>query len=134
MLLVTVSVVTGYWPAALWKVVLIILPISLISGGLGIITGLVIQKTIPCFMIALITSFVSWIIGSAFGLAAGFGRGYAITSLFAPNSCAVELLFLEYFGTPVGDSLVSIAALVLMSMGVIFFSILVYRQRVTKQE
>jgi hypothetical protein len=133
-LLTAVGIVTGYWPAALWKVVLIILPMGVITGGLGIIAGLVIQKTIPSFMIALITSFISWIIGSAFGLAAGFGRGYAIASLFTPNAYAVELLFPRYFGTPVGNPMVSITVLVLMSVGMISFSMLVYYQRVTKQE
>ncbi len=133
-LLIAVGLVTGYWPAALWQVGLIILPMSLITGGLGIVAGLVIQKTIPSFMIALITSFISWIIGSAFGLAAGFGRGYATASLFTPNSYAVELLFPLYFGDSVGKPIISMLVLFLMSLGMIFVTMLVYQQRVAKQE
>jgi hypothetical protein len=133
-LLIAVGVVTGYWPGVLWKVVLILLPVGLITGGLGIIAGLLIQKTIPSFMIALITSFISWIIGSSFGLAAGFGRGYATASRLTPNTYAVELLFPQYFGTPVGNPLVSISMLVLMSAGIVILSMFVYYRRVIKQE
>ncbi len=132
-LLVTVGVVTGHWPASLSKVALIILPISMITGGLGIVAGLAIKKTIPAFMIALITSFISWIIGSAFGLAAGFGRGYATASLLTSNSYAVELLFPLYFGASVGRPIISILVLTLMSLGMVALNLLVYRKQVTEQ-
>ncbi len=132
-LLVTMGVVTSYWPASLTKVVLIILFISLISGGVGIVAGLAIQKTIPAFMIALITSFISWIVGNAFGLAAGFGRGYATASLFMPNSYAVELLFPLYFGAPVGSPFTAILVLVLMSLMIVGLNVIVYQKRVAAQ-
>ncbi len=133
-LLVAVGAITGFWPATPWKVILVLLPICLITGGLGIVAGLVIQKTIPSFMVALITSFISWIIGSAFGLAAGFGRGYAAASLFTPNTYTVELLFPLYFGAPVGNPLVSMLVLSLMSLLMLGICALVYQFRVISDD
>lgn len=133
-LLAAVGLVTHHWPAALWKVGLIVLPLAVIAGGLGVSAGLIIQKTIPSFLIALITAFIAWIIGSCFGLAAGFGGGYRLASWFTPNSYAVELLFPLYFGVSVGNPQVSILVLTLMSVGMIVFSMLIYQRRVIKPE
>ncbi len=132
-LLIAVGVVNAYWPATLWKVALILLPMGVITGGVGIIAGLLLQKTIPTFLISLVTSFVSWLMGSAFGLAAGFGAGYALASWFMPNTYAVELLFPMYFGASVGNPGFAILALSLMSLVTVTITALVYRQRILKQ-
>jgi len=44
------------------------------AGCLGMVAGLVLRKSIPALLVALVATFVGWILGSAFGLAASFGR------------------------------------------------------------
>jgi ABC-type multidrug transport system permease subunit len=133
-LLVAVGLITGFWPATLWKVIMVILPIGVIAGSIGVVAGFILRKTIPAFMVALITSFIAWIIGNSFGLAAGFGGGYALASRFSPNSYAVELLFPIYFNAAVGRPGVSILILTLMSLAMISITMSVYRRRVIEQE
>jgi hypothetical protein len=133
-LLAAVGAVTGYWPGALCKVVVTLLPIGLIAGGVGVTAGLWFQKTIPTFIIALASSFLGWLLGSAFGLAGGFGPGYAAASSLTPNTYAVELLFPCYFGAPVGSPLASALALAGMSLAATSLTLFVYYQRVVKQE
>ncbi len=131
-LLVAAALVTGFWPGSLWRVGFILLPVGIITGSLGIIAGLLLQKTIPAFLVGLVISFVAWIMGSAFGLAAGFNRSYEFISRLTPNTHAVELLFPTYFGVEVGNPLASALVLTFMSVGMVLLTLLVYRQRVLK--
>jgi len=133
-LLVAVGLVTHAWPRELWLVVLILLPLAVIAGCLGIVAGLVFRKSIPAFLVALVATFAGWILGSAFGLAASFGTGYQRISRLTPFTHAVELLFPRYFGATVGSPVVSAATLVLMAGGMIALAALAYRLRVVRQE
>ena len=72
--------VNDVWQTAVWRVVVTILPVGNIAGSLGIIMGILFQRGIPAFLIGLIFSFVSWLVGSAFGLAAGFSNTYEFVS------------------------------------------------------
>jgi ABC-type multidrug transport system permease subunit len=132
-LLITLWLVNGVWPASLWRVGLILVPIGIIAGSLGITVGLLARKSIPAFLVGLVTSFVGWLIGSAFGLAAGFNRVYEFISRLTPNTHAVELLYPLYFGTGVGKPWYSIAYLTVVSSIMVMITVLVYRQRVIKQ-
>jgi len=132
LLLIAIGLVADGWPGSLWRVGLILLPVGIITGSLGIIAGLLLQKTIPAFLVGLVISFVAWIMGSAFGLAAGFNRGYEFISRLTPNTHAVELLFPSYFGVKVGNPLASALVLAFMSVGMVLLTWLVYRQRVLK--
>jgi ABC-type multidrug transport system permease subunit len=132
-LLVTSGVAYGVWPTQIWRVLLTILPMGIIAAGIGIIAGLAAQKTLPAFIVGLILSFVGWIIGSAFGLAAGFGGGYEFLSRLTPNTHAVELLFPSYFGVSVGNPLTSAMVLFFMSAGIVLLAGIVYRLRVKQQ-
>jgi hypothetical protein len=133
-LLVAVGVRTGAWPDSLWRVTLILLPVALIAGGIGIVAGLVLRKTIPAFLVGLVGSFVGWLLGSAFGLAPGFSRGYEMVSQLAPNTHAVELLFPCYYGMSIGTPLLSVLILVFFSGTLVLLTSLIYRWRVTGQE
>ena len=131
-LLVSVGLITDYWPHPLWPVVLILLPVGIIAGGVGVIAGLLLQKSIPAFLVGLVTAFVGWILGSAFGLAAGFNPVYEFISRLTPNTHAVELLFPTYFGVAVGSPWPSALILLLMSAGMVALTAWVYRGRVLK--
>jgi ABC-type multidrug transport system permease subunit len=133
MLLVAVGLVTGVWPDALWKVALILLPVAAIAGCLGVIAGLLVRKSILAFLVGLVTSFVAWIMGSAFGLAAGFSGWYEFLSRLTPNTHAVELLFPRYYGTEIGKPFVSVLVLVFMATAMLAPTLLVYQWRVRKQ-
>jgi ABC-2 type transport system permease protein len=124
---------TGKWPASIWPVFLALLPVAVIYGCIGMIAGLRIQRTIPAFLIGLVVSMVGWLLGSAFGLAAGFSPGYAIISRLTPNTHAVELIFPQFFGAQVGNPLISaltLAGMFILTLGLTF---MVYQKRVRKQ-
>jgi hypothetical protein len=133
LLLVAVGLVTGYWPAALWRVLLILLSVGVIASCVGILAGLLLRKSIPAFLIGLVGAFVGWILGSGFGLAAGFGGWYERLSRLTPFTHAIELLFPSYYGQPVGNPLASVLFLVLLSGGLVALTGLAYRQRVMRQ-
>jgi hypothetical protein len=123
-----------YWPESLWAVALILLPVAIIYGCMGVIAGLHLKKTIPSFLVGLVVSMVGWLLGSAFGLPGGFSLGYEALSRLTPNTHAVELLFPYYFGATVGQPWISSLVLALMSLGMIIITGLVYRARVLHQE
>jgi hypothetical protein len=133
-LLVAVGLVNGIWPHSLWQVGLILLPVSAIAGCLGILAGLVIRKVILAFLVGLVSSFVGWLLGSAFGLAAGFGKEYAFISRLTPGTHAVELLFRHYYGTQIGAPLISALVLLSYTVGMVLLTSLAYRWRVVRQE
>jgi len=133
-LCLAVGLVTGAWPRDPWLVGLILLPLAVMAGCLGMVAGLVLRKSIPAFLVALVATFAGWIVGSAFGLAASFGAGYEWISRLTPFTHAVELLFPRYFGATVGPPGASALVLVFMAGGMVALTALVYRWRILRQE
>jgi hypothetical protein len=132
-LLLAVGLLNDAWPVDAWLVGLILLPLSVMAGCLGILAGLLLRKSIPAFLVALVSTFVGWILGSSFGLAAGFGAGYERISRLTPFTHAAELLFPHYYGATVGSPGVSALVLVLMAGGLVVLTVLVYRWRILRQ-
>jgi hypothetical protein len=132
-LLVAVGLVHGLWPAGLWRVGLVLLSVAVIAGSLGVAAGLLLRRSILAFLVALVTSFVGWLLGSAFGLAAGFGGWYERISYLTPGTHAVELLFPCYYGMRIGTPLVSALVLGFLAVGMLTLSVLAYRWRVIRQ-
>jgi hypothetical protein len=131
--LVVLGLLNDVWPDSLWVVVMTLVPVGVIAGCVGITAGLFFRKGIPAFLVALVASFVSWLVGSAFGLAAGFSRWYEFVSRLTPNTHAVELLYPSYFGTEVGRSTVSVVFLIAASVTMIVLTLFVYRLRVLRR-
>ncbi len=132
-LLFTLGLVNSAWPISPTLVAVALLPMAVISGCLGVTAGLLIQKSIPTFLVGLVTTFAGWLVGSAFGLAAGFSRVYEFFSRLTPNTHTVELLYPQYFSADVGNPWFSIAFLTTLSIIMILLTMLVYRQRVIRQ-
>jgi hypothetical protein len=124
---------TGYWPESLWRVIVILLPVAIIYGCVGLIAGLHFQRTIPSFLIGLVASMVGWLLGCAFGLAGGFSPAYEWISHLTPNTHAVELLFPQYFGTQVGIPFVSALALAGMTVLMVVLTGAMYLRKVLRQ-
>jgi hypothetical protein len=120
----------GVWPTDPWKVLLILLPLGVIAGSLGIIVGLAAQMLIPAFLFGLVSSFFGWLLGGAFGLAAGFDRVYELISRLTPHAHAVELLFPCYYGVDIANEPLSITVLILMSAASLVLVTAVYRRKV----
>ncbi|MBN1148504.1 MAG: ABC transporter permease [Anaerolineales bacterium] len=133
-LLAAIGLVTGVWPASFWRVGLILLPVAVFAASLGVTAGLFLRSSIPAFLVGLLVSFVGWILGSAFGLAASFGGAYEFFSRLTPNTQAVELLFPLFYGARVGRPLVSALALALMGLAMLGIVTYAYRRRVLRQE
>ena len=133
-LLVALGLVTGFWPGSLLPVVLILLPVTVIAGCLGVLAGLLTRRSIPAFLVGLVGSFVGWILGSGFGLAAGFGGLYEAISRLTPFTHATELLFSQYYGASIGRPVASVLFLVLTGIVMLALTGLVYRWRVMRQE
>ena len=132
-LLVAVGLLTGYWPESPWLVGLILLPVAVIAGSLGVVAGLLMRRIIPAFLIGLVGSFVGWILGSAFGLAAGFSGWYERISRLTPFTHATELLFGQYYGASIGKPLVSVLFLLILSAAMLVLMTIAYRWRVLRQ-
>ncbi len=133
-LCLAVGLVNDAWPGEIWLVGLILLPLAVIAGCLGIVAALLLRKSILAFLVALVATFVGWIMGSSFGLAASFGSSYEQVSRLTPFTHAVELLFPRYFGATVGSPGVSALVLLLMAGGMVVLTLLVYRWRILTQE
>jgi ABC-type multidrug transport system permease subunit len=129
-LILVIGLVTGFWPGAVGPVLLILFPVALIAGCVGILAGLLFRKSIPAFLVGLVSGFAGWVLGSGFGLAAGFGPAYQWVSRLTPFTRATELLFPYYYGASIGHPLLS--ALFLSSLSVVLLALtaLVYRWRV----
>jgi len=114
--------------------VLILLPVTVIAGCLGVIAGLLTRRSIPAFLVGLVGTFVGWILGSGFGLAAGFGGWYEAISRLTPFTHATELLFSQYYGASIGRPVASVLFLVLTAAVMLALTGLTYRWRVMRQE
>lgn len=133
-LLLAIGLFNGVWPSSIFTVVLILIPIALIGGGIGISAGLLLRSSLPAFVIGLGSTFACWILGAAFGLPAGFSGAYEFVSRFVPNSYAVELLFPLYYDTTVGDSIRSILVLTIFSAVALGLAALAYYLRVVTRK
>ena len=133
-LLLAIGLKTTVWPQSAWKVFLILVPIAIVGGCVGLIAGLRIQKSLPAFVIGLTSAFASWILGGAFGLTAGFGPAYQLVSRLMPNTYAVELLFRQFYGRGIGSGGTAVAALLLFSLILLMLVWFTYRQQIMAQE
>jgi hypothetical protein len=132
-LLLVIGWRSGYWPAPIWRLGLVLLPMTIIASCLGITLALVFRSSLPTFVVGLILTLGGWIFGNAFGLAASFGGLYEVISQLTPNAYLVELLFPCYYGITIGTPWLSAAILMAMSAVTMGVMIAIYRQRVTRQ-
>jgi hypothetical protein len=128
-----VYAITGFFPTAPALVFLILIPVSLVGSSLGISTGLLFRQTIPSFVICLAVTFASWLLGSGFGLAAGFNPLFEAISKLTPNTHAVELIFPLYYHVGVGKPLTQIFSLVVFSTLALGAIVIFYFKNVQKQ-
>ena len=133
-LLLAIGLITGSWPASVPAVLAILTPITVIGGGLGLIVGLTLQKTLPAFVIGLTSSFAAWMLGGAFGLPAGFNWAYQLVSRFSPNTYALELLFQQFYGWQLYPPLPAVLILSLFCVVVVALTGIVYQRRVLAQQ
>lgn len=130
-LILVIGLFTGFWPDPFWLAVLILLPVAVIAGCIGVLAGLLFRRSIPAFLVGLVSGFAGWVLGSGFGLAAGFGGPYERVSRLTPFTHATELLFPLYFGASIERPLVSALFLASLSVALLLLTVLVYRWRVT---
>jgi hypothetical protein len=133
-LMTAVGFIGGFWPSSLLWAVTIFLGMAILGGCLGTTAGLILQSTLPSFVIGLATSFFFWILGSAFGLSAGFGGAYEAVSRWMPNTYAVELLFPLYYRVDIGASQPAIIVLTTACMILILLTSFTYRRKVLTRQ
>lgn len=133
-LMTAVGVIGGLWPSSLLWAFLIFMGMAILGGCLGTTTGLILQNTLPSFVIGLATTFFTWILGGAFGLPAGFGGAYEVVSRWMPNTYAVELLFPLYYRVDIGPSQPAIVTLLAACVIMILLTTFTYRQKVLKRQ
>jgi hypothetical protein len=129
-LVLTMGLMTGFWPRQPAVLALVLVPIATLGGCLGMTAALLLQSTIPSFVIALGTSLAAWIMGGAFGLPAGFSSLYAQLSHLSPNSYTIELLFPQYYGIEIGSPVDATLALILASVAAAALTTAAYRRKV----
>jgi ABC-type transport system involved in multi-copper enzyme maturation permease subunit len=98
----TLGLITSVWASSTPIVFVIILPLTLIAGCIGLLAGLLTRSSLPSFLVALSSAFGFWLLGSGFGLAAGFSPAFERVSRLIPNTPIIEMLFpYFYFGRQV---------------------------------
>ncbi len=96
-LYLTVGWLTGVWADSFLAVFGILLPLILIGACIGISAGLLTRSSLPSFLVGLVTAFAFWLLGSGFGLAAGFPTIFERVSRLIPNTPVIEFLFPHYY-------------------------------------
>jgi ABC-type multidrug transport system permease subunit len=135
-LYVTLGLITGIWSTSTLSVFTILIPLTLIAGCIGLLAGLALRSSLPAFLVALSTAFGFWLLGSGFGLAAGFSPTFERISRLIPNTPIIEMLFpYFYFGRQVANN-PSLAKfqLTLYCLVLIALVIWVYRWRVLTRQ
>jgi hypothetical protein len=129
-LMVAVGLLGGVWPSSFIGALTIFLGIAILGACLGMMTGLVLQSTLPSFLVCLATTFFTWIMGDAFGLSAGFGGIYEAISRWVPNTHAVELLFPLFYRVGIGATSSSILFIGMACIVMVTLTTIIYRQKV----
>ncbi|MCA9923102.1 MAG: ABC transporter permease [Anaerolineales bacterium] len=129
-LTIAVGWISGWWPDSFMTVELILLPIGIVGGCLGVMAGLLTQSSLPSFLLGLASTFVLWLLGGAFGLVQGFSGAYETVSRLVPNTHAVQLLFPHYYGRMVGNSGFSIGALIVFSAVMLILTAVTYQRQI----
>lgn len=134
LLMVAIGVLGGVWPSSFLGAVSIFLGMAFLGACLGMIAGLFLQSTLPSFLVSITTAFFTWIMGSAFGLSAGFGGAYEVISRWIPNTHAVELLFPIYYRVGIGATGSSILFLCVACSVMVTLTTVTYRQKVLARQ
>jgi ABC-type multidrug transport system permease subunit len=135
-LYLSLGLITGVWSASVVAVFAILFPLALIAACIGMIAGMITHSPLPSFLVALVTAFAFWLVGSGFGLAAGFSRTFELISRLIPNTLIVEMLFpYFYFGRQV-EAHPTVARLQLAGyvLALLILLVLVYQKRILSKE
>lgn len=130
------GLITGAWASSAPAVFVILTPLITIAACIGILAGLLTRSSLPSFLVGLASAFVFWMVGSGFGLAAGFSRVFESVSRLIPNTPVIEMLFpYFYFGRKVAANPgMALAQLAGYCLALLAAAAVVYRQRVTQRQ
>jgi hypothetical protein len=134
MLYITLGFITGVWASSILTVFVILLPLTWIAACIGILAGILTRSSLPSFLVGLASAFVFWLLGSGFGLAAGFSPVFERVSRLIPNTPTIEMLFpYFYFDRQVAARpLAAQLQLAGYCLALFVSVVLVYRQRILK--
>jgi hypothetical protein len=135
-LYIALGLITSAWSTSILTVFTTLLPLIWIAGCIGLLAGLLLRSTLPAFLVALSSAFAFWLLGSGFGLAAGFSPTFERISRLIPNTAIIEMLFPTfYFGKQVqANPTVAIIQLTTYCVILVFLVLWAYQRRVlTKQ-
>jgi ABC-type multidrug transport system permease subunit len=126
------GLVTGVWASSIPAVFITLSPLTLIAGCIGLLAGLLTRSSLPSFLIGLASAFVFWLLGSGFGLAAGFSPVFERISRLVPNTPVIELLFpYFYFGRQVAANPTTVQLqLIGYCLVLVLLTVVAYRRRV----
>jgi hypothetical protein len=136
LLYAVLGLVTSVWASSTGAVFLIVLPLALIAGCIGLLAGLLTRSSLPSFLVGLAGAFAFWLLGSGFGLAAGFSPTFERISRLIPNTPVIEELFpYFYFGRVVAaNPTAARAQLAAYCLVLLVLAASVYRRRVLAME
>jgi ABC-type multidrug transport system permease subunit len=131
-LYIALGLITGVWASSIPAVLVILIPITIIAACIGLLAGLLTRSSLPSFLIGLASAFVFWLLGSGFGLAAGFSPVFERISRLIPNTVIIEMLFpYFYFGREVAaNPTTAKVQLIGYCLVLLILVAVVYRQRV----
>ena len=130
------GLITGVWASSTLAVFIILIPLMLIAGCIGLLAGLLTRSSLPSFLVALSSAFGFWLLGSGFGLAAGFSPAFEHISRLIPNTPVIEMLFpYFYFGRQVAaNPIVALLQLAGYCLALVVLVVVVYRWRVLTRQ
>ncbi|MCJ7623490.1 MAG: ABC transporter permease [Anaerolineaceae bacterium] len=130
------GLISGVWASSTLAVFFILLPLTLVAGCIGLLAGLLTRSSLPSFLAALSSAFGFWLLGSGFGLAAGFPPAFERISRLIPNTPIVEMLFpYFYFGRQVAAyPIAALLQLIGYCLLLLALVVLVYHRRVLTRQ
>lgn len=133
-LYIALGYLTGVWASSTLAVFVILLPLTWIAACIGILAGILTRSSLPSFLVGLASAFVFWLIGSGFGLAAGFSPVFEDISRLIPNTPTIEMLFpYFYFGRQVAARPAAVQLqLAGYCLALLVIVVVIYRQRILR--
>jgi hypothetical protein len=133
---IALGLMTGVWASSAPVVFVILLPLILIAACIGLSAGMLTRGSLPSFLVALTSAIVFWLLGSGFGLSAGYSAIFESISRLTPNTPTVEMMFpYFYFGREVAaHPAAAQLQLVGYCLALLIMVVVIYRQQILKMQ
>ncbi len=111
---VATGLLTGAWPVAAGTFLSTALTMAVVGVALGMVAGMLLQSSVPIFLVAIVVNLGMWIIGGGFGNLKLYSEAQQYAAQFLPFTHGMKLFWYSYFGGQPAPSLSSITGIAIM--------------------